>query len=291
MFVPVMDTTLPEFVPRFCPVCGAPTSVNDNLTRVACTDRKCSGRVAARFNDFCDHFQVKGIGVAGLTRCIEQYEIYNPYQMVQIAKWGHELYTDIPVRIGKRVNKALVEVAGRGLGLPEIVETMYLPDIGASAAQSLFGDMRYDGWLGELGALVDSPFKVQEKLGIQGTGLGARAEKINMTLGDYHDDIVESVDILGGFAEPVEGAVILHGAYTSKVATSLARTKRDFYQLVEDSYSGYHVIWENSVNKNSDFLITGSGSVTGKMRSAEKWGVPVFNEDEFLAWLDKGAGE
>lgn len=286
MSILVKDTNLPDFVPRLCPICKFDLEVNESLTKLYCTNDICPGKVAERFNDFCTHFSIKGIGLAGLTKCIDYYGFANPFNLVSLALDNEIFYEGIPDSVQLSVTNQLVNLYNARLTLPEIIEGMYLPSIGRSSALAIFGDVSKDEWNNDyLNKCFDLTY-LKEKLGISQYE-SQRAINIRESLLTFYEDINSSVDIMNGFIEPNKSSINLVGAYTDKVPTDLARTKRDFYKFMADNFPDINIIWKDSVTKGSNFLISGTGEATHKLEKANKMGIPVFDENSFIDWLQE----
>ena len=117
------------------------------------------------------------------------------------------------------------------------------------------------------------------------------AANINDSLEEFHEDLLQAEQIypkikkvdLDADGRPITG---IKGVYTDKRKTDLAKTKKEFYLLIEDSFPDLHIDWESSVTKETGFVITGTGNRTSKLVKAEKYGIPVFqSEDELIDYL------
>jgi NAD-dependent DNA ligase len=283
----VRDLNLSDIIPVECPACGGDTVINDTYTKLRCVNRYCIGKVAERFNDFCDHFSVKGIGLSKLTQLINEYDWHNPYSLVEaaISDESDDYFSSIAPSIRPKVIGQLRSIYEHRLTLPELVEALYLPYIGHSSAQKLFSSITKEDWDNNcLNDYLDQD-TIQDTMGIVSSN-SIMAANIANTIGDFYGDISLAVSIMGGFLEPNNTSFSMIGAYSDKVPTDYARTKRDFYEFVRNNFTNVDINWVNTVTKDCDFLIVGNlDANTNKMKKAMKYGIPVYNEDTFIEYL------
>lgn len=294
-------------LPENCPDCGELTVTNLALTELRCANPRCSGKVAIRTKRFLDDISVKDLGESGIQKSIEAEDFTNPFYMVLLAKGEdgsgkdpYPIYPGINADLNKRVCSQIMQAVYRGAKIGDIVTMLHIDGMGEGACRDLFkGCTDLESFFNKVIDPVNGRYFVQKALGIKEDTYSLRAIAVRDNLIEFEEDICDAVEVFGNvhFYQPdkdgVSSKVHLTGAYSDKVATTYAKTKKEFYNFIADNFPKFDIEWSSGITKESDFLINGTGMETGKTKKAEKYGIPIFGmqesisaEDEFIAYLE-----
>lgn len=288
-------------IPTECPYCGLPTEMQLGLTKLTCCNPRCCAKVAKRVEALLNDLGIKGIGEAGVQKFVDDYEVISPFEIFTLRginednePYDYPIYEGVNYKTDAQVKDELENWKKRGLALWEVAKLMHLPYLGEKSSKKLFlAYNTFEDFYNDKGEGVDALDFIQGLLGIKvdGQELSLQAANINDSLEEFHEDLLQAEQIypkikkvdLDADGRPITG---IKGVYTDKRKTDLAKTKKEFYLLIEDSFPDLHIDWESSVTKETDFVITGTGNRTSKLVKAEKYGIPVFqSEDELIDYL------
>lgn len=289
-------------IPTECPYCGLPTEMQLGLTKLTCCNPRCCAKVAKRVEALLSDLGIKGIGEAGVQKFVDEYEVTSPFEIFTLRgvnedsePFDYPLYEGMNYKADAQVKDELESWKKRGLALWEVVKLMHLPYLGEKSSKKLFLVYNtFEDFYNDKGEGVDAVDFIQNLLGIKvdSQELSLQASNINDSLEEFHDDLLQAEQIypkikkvdLDADGRPITG---IKGVYTDKRKTDLAKTKKEFYLLIEDNFPDLHVDWESSVTKETNFVITGTGNRTSKLVKAEKYGIPVFQtENELINYLN-----
>ena len=290
-------------IPTECPYCGLPTEMQLGLTKLTCCNPRCCAKVAKRVEALLNDLGIKGIGEAGVQKFVDEYEVTSPFEIFTLRgvnednePYDYPLYEGVNYKMDAQVKDELENWKKRGLMLWEVAKLMHLPYLGEKSSKKLFlAYNTFEDFYNDKGEGIDAVDFIQSLLGIQGDAqeLSLQASNINDSLEEFHDDLLQAEQIypnikkvdLDADGQPITG---IKGVYTDKRKTDLAKTKKEFYLLIEDTFPDLHVDWESSVTKETDFVITGTGNRTSKLVKAEKYGIPIFQtEEDLIDYLEK----
>ena len=289
-------------IPTECPYCGLPTEMQLGLTKLTCCNPRCCAKVAKRVEALLSDLGIKGIGEAGVQKFVDEYEVTSPFEIFTLRgvnednePFDYPLSEGMNYKADAQVKDELESWKKRGLALWEVVKLMHLPYLGEKSSKKLFlAYNTFEDFYNDKGEGVDAVDFIQNLLGIKvdSQELSLQASNINDSLEEFHDDLLQAEQIypkikkvdLDADGRPITG---IKGVYTDKRKTDLAKTKKEFYLLIEDNFPDLHVDWESSVTKETNFVITGTGNRTSKLVKAEKYGIPVFQtENELIDYLN-----
>lgn len=290
-------------IPTECPYCGLPTEMQLGLTKLTCCNPRCCAKVAKRVEALLNDLGIKGIGEAGVQKFVDEYEVTSPFEIFTLRgvnednePYDYPLYEGVNYKMDAQVKDELENWKKRGLMLWEVAKLMHLPYLGEKSSKKLFlAYNTFEDFYNDKGEGIDAVDFIQSLLGIQGDAqeLSLQASNINDSLEEFHDDLLQAEQFypnikkvdLDADGHPITG---IKGVYTDKRKTDLAKTKKEFYLLIEDTFPDLHVDWESSVTKETDFVITGTGNRTSKLVKAEKYGIPIFQtEEDLIDYLEK----
>lgn len=280
-------------IPTECPECGDELVIQLNLTNLQCSNPHCPMKIAQRTISMIKDLGITGLGESGVTKIVNEYTLQNPIDLISgIPDLTQEIYEGINDSLNDRLMASFTEVKNRGQYVHEAVALMHLPNLGTRRSKDLFKGIEtmddLEGFL-ESCAIPDSGEElIRSQLGIGNVNdVTTTVTLIKDTLAIYQDDILDGLSGLNLISEKTlaDGVQKFQGVYTDKVATDLAKTKKDFYRYVESNIPEVSIDWGSSVTKDIDFVITGTGDLTNKLKKAEKYGIRVLTEEEFFDWI------
>lgn len=271
---------LPEFhMPAFCPVCGAPVSVDEEEAAVRCTGAECPAQLARNIIHFASRnaMDIEGLGPAIVHALLEaglirsQADLYF-LQAEQVAaleglgeKSAHNLLAELEESKKKPLEKVLYAFGIRHVGEKTAkVLAQHFPSI-EQLEQAGVEELTAVRDIGEKTAV-----SLKEWLGSQqGQHLIRRLQQagVNMT-----QPQTQQGDKFAGLTFVLTGT--LHGF-----------TRGECQKLIE-SLGGKVT---SSVSKKTSYVLAGE-EAGSKLEKAQQLGIPVLTEEEFLQMVgDKTA--
>lgn len=263
-----------------CPECGSPLTRYEGEAAHYCTnDASCPPQIKGKIEHFVSR---KAMNIDGLgSETIDQF--YQEGLIHNIA----DLYTlkapDIACleRMGKKSAVNIMEGirASKEVPFERVLFALGIRFVGETTAKTLAKAFRSIDALAE--ASLDDLMQVDE--------IGARiAQSILQYFADARNrEIIERLRDAGVQMQMAEQ----DGAeYTDKLAGKsivisgvFARHSRDEYKEMIERNGGKNV---GSISKKTTFILAGENMGPSKLEKAQKLGVPIINEDEFLRMLE-----
>ncbi len=268
------DRGEPFRMPESCPNCGTPVVVRGPFT--LCPDRfGCSAQLKGRIVHFASRhaLDIEGLGAETAALLVDQ----------ELVRELADLFSLTPDRLlplpgfARRSSEKLVEgiQARRRTELSRFLFGLGIPEVGVSVAGDLARHFRTFTALREAGE--------EELQAIRGIG-PRMSEQIRAFLGDERNDrairaVLREMEELSVPEEsagegPFAGKAVVFTGGLESMTRSRAR------RMVEEA--GGRVT--SSVSGETDWVVAGPGSGS-KLRKAEQLGVPVLDEEGFLALL------
>ena len=263
-----------------CPECGSPLTRYEGEAAHYCpNDASCPPQIKGKIEHFVSR---KAMNIDGLgSETIDQF--YQEGLIHNIA----DLYTlkapDIACleRMGKKSAVNIMEGirASKEVPFERVLFALGIRFVGETTAKTLAKAFRSIDALAE--ASLDDLMQVDE--------IGARiAQSILQYFADARNrEIIERLRDAGVQMQMAEQ----DGAeYTDKLAGKsivisgvFARHSRDEYKEMIERNGGKNV---GSISKKTTFILAGENMGPSKLEKAQKLGVPIINEDEFLRMLE-----
>ena len=263
-----------------CPECGSPLTRYEGEAAHYCTnDASCPPQIKGKIEHFVSR---KAMNIDGLgSETIDQF--YQEGMIHNIA----DLYTlkapDIACleRMGKKSAVNIMEGirASKEVPFERVLFALGIRFVGETTAKTLAKAFRSIDALAE--ASLDDLMQVDE--------IGARiAQSILQYFADARNrEIVERLREAGVQMQMAEQD---SSEYTDKLAGKsivisgvFAHHSRDEYKEMIEKNGGKHV---GSISKKTTFILAGENMGPSKLEKAEKLGIPIINEDEFLKMLE-----
>ena len=263
-----------------CPECGSPLTRYEGEAAHYCTnDASCPPQIKGKIEHFVSR---KAMNIDGLgSETIDQF--YQEGMIHNIA----DLYTlkapDIACleRMGKKSAVNIMEGirASKEVPFERVLFALGIRFVGETTAKTLAKAFRSIDALAE--ASLDDLMQVDE--------IGARiAQSILQYFADARNrEIVERLREAGVQMQMAEQD---GSEYTDKLAGKsivisgvFAHHSRDEYKDMIEKNGGKNV---GSISKKTTFILAGENMGPSKLEKAEKLGIPIINEDEFLKILE-----
>ena len=263
-----------------CPECGSPLTRYEGEAAHYCTnDASCPPQIKGKIEHFVSR---KAMNIDGLgSETIDQF--YQEGMIHNIA----DLYTlkapDIACleRMGKKSAVNIMEGirASKEVPFERVLFALGIRFVGETTAKTLAKAFRSIDALAE--ASLDDLMQVDE--------IGARiAQSILQYFADARNrEIIERLREAGVQMQMAEQD---SSEYTDKLAGKsivisgvFAHHSRDEYKDMIEKNGGKNV---GSISKKTTFILAGENMGPSKMEKAEKLGIPIINEDEFLKMLE-----
>ena len=263
-----------------CPECGSPLTRYEGEAAHYCTnDASCPPQIKGKIEHFVSR---KAMNIDGLgSETIDQF--YQEGMIHNIA----DLYTlkapDIACleRMGKKSAVNIMEGirASKEVPFERVLFALGIRFVGETTAKTLAKAFRSIDALAE--ASLDDLMQVDE--------IGARiAQSILQYFADARNrEIVERLREAGVQMQMAEQD---SSEYTDKLAGKsivisgvFAHHSRDEYKDMIEKNGGKNV---GSISKKTTFILAGENMGPSKLEKAQKLGVPIINEDEFLKMLE-----
>ena len=263
-----------------CPECGSPLTRYEGEAAHYCTyDASCPPQIKGKIEHFVSR---KAMNIDGLgSETIDQF--YQEGMIHNIA----DLYTlkapDIACleRMGKKSAVNIMEGirASKEVPFERVLFALGIRFVGETTAKTLAKAFRSIDALAE--ASLDELMQVDE--------IGARiAQSILQYFADARNrEIIERLREAGVQMQMAEQD---SSEYTDKLAGKsivisgvFAHHSRDEYKEMIEKNGGKNV---GSISKKTTFILAGENMGPSKLEKAEKLGIPIINEDEFLKMLE-----
>ena len=263
-----------------CPECGSPLTRYEGEAAHYCTnDASCPPQIKGKIEHFVSR---KAMNIDGLgSETIDQF--YQEGMIHNIADLYALKAPDIACleRMGKKSAVNIMEGirASKEVPFERVLFALGIRFVGETTAKTLAKAFRSIDALAE--ASLDDLMQVDE--------IGARiAQSILQYFADARNrEIIERLREAG---VQMQMAEMDSSEYTDKLAGKsivisgvFARHSRDEYKEMIERNGGKNV---GSISKKTTFILAGENMGPSKLEKAQKLGVPIINEDEFLRMLE-----
>ncbi len=269
----------PFVFPANCPVCGAPTKLNETETTYVCTaTATCPAQLQGRLESFAkrERMDIAGIGEE-MARALVQSGLVK--KVTDLYSLTEEKLLTLE-RVGKKTAQNLLKgiEASKSRGLGRLLSALSIPNVGES-----------------MGGLLARAFPSLDRLLAASKADLAQVEGFGPTRADsvwefFHSptgqELVADLRAAGlklteDVAAPVGNAL---AGKTVVVTGTLTKYKRNEIEALIEQHGGKAA---GSVSKNTSFLVAGA-EAGSKLAKAQALGVPVLSEEEFDALLRGG---
>lgn len=258
-------------IPRACPVCGSELEINDNHTKITCSNEACKSKLIGRLKKWVETMKIMELAPTTLEKLIDGGLIKNISDLYKadfsvIANWegfgerSVEIYT-------KNIQNA------RKATLSQFIAGYNINDIGEKVIQKIIDAKNFTTLQQFMESSVDELLceSVAE----------VTATKLLEGLAAVYDDMVETAKYVE-IEKPAEKA---SNKLAGKVFcfTGKACLPRPQLQAMAEANGGKCA---SSVSKNTSYLVTDDTDTgSSKNKKAKELGIPILTSEEFLAMV------
>ena len=268
-----------EFV-RECPVCGTPLERVEGEAAWVCPNKwECEPQITGRIEHFVGRhmMNIDGIGEevaialhrSGLVNDVADLYALTEEQLVSLDRFQ--------TKSAQRILRGIDE--SRQVPFARVIFALSIPFVGETTARVLANNAH------DIDTLMTMPAE-------QLAGIDEIGPKIAQSIVDYfaeprNRDIVErlraaglqmslSDDELASRSDRLAGKKIV-------ISGTFAKHSREDYKAMIEQNGGKNV---SSISKVTDYVLAGENMGPSKLEKANKLGIPIINEDEFLKMIE-----
>jgi len=269
--------------PSICPICESTTeyrqTANGEETAVLyCSNYNCPAVLKGRLEYAAGKkaLDIPGFGEAVVNELINKGFVNSLSDIFELTK--EELLTleGFAKRKAEITIEAIKNVQNKPLEAHRLLNAIDIPTIGESASKKLVNEFKHKVFTGEL--------SYEELVQVQDIGdTSANAYVDFFSKENNKIEVDKLLDLINlKFPEEIiipEGSTIINKKFV--ITGTLSKSRGHFKDLIEKN--GGKVT--GSVSKNTDYLLAGE-EAGSKLEKAEKLGVEILNENQFLELLN-----
>jgi len=260
-----------------CPECGTPLIRKEDEAAHYCPNtRGCPPQIKGRLEHFISR---KAMDINAAEATIDQ--LFREGLVRDVADLYNLRYEDVLVldRFAEKSAQNLVDSisTSREVAFPRLLYALGIRYVGETVARKLaeaFGSME---------ALIGSDQEALENVDEIG-------ERIATSLGEYFDEpdnmeIIHKLKASGLQMEMREQRSVLSNTLADKIfvisGIFLSHSRDEYKNIIEEN-GGKH---SASISKKTDFILAGENMGPSKLEKAQKLGIPILSEQDFLSMI------
>ena len=267
-------------IPKLCPSCQSELEKERDIVALKCKNDNCPEKVKKKIEYFVsrDALNIQGLGSKIVARLLELglisdfldiYELHNHREtLIGLEKMGE-----------KSVDKLLENIEkSKTISFDKIIYSLGIDYVGKSASKVLAQNFK------NIDNLINA--KLEELLNIEGIGDKVANSILNYFKNNKNFDIIYRLKYYGfnlSYEEEVKEYNSFITGYSFLATGKLNTYTRDEIKEIIIRNNGKYI---SSVSKNLDYLIVGE-KAGSKLAKAEKLGIKILTEDEFIEKLKK----
>ena len=268
------EGTQPYFLPKTCPVCGAPVERDEDGAHTRCTGAECPAQLLRNLAHFAsrDAMDIDGLGIAVVENLVGARLVKTPGDLYflneeDIAKLD---------RMGKRSAKKLMDALekSKGQDLSRLIYAFGIRQVGQKAGKILAARFK------NLDALQSAT--LEELTAVDDIGEITAQSILDWMASPQSRHLIERLKEAGiNMTAAEQGSDQRFSGMTFVLTGALEKFTRDEAGEMIEARGGKAA---GSVSKKTTYVVAGEGAGS-KLRKAQELGVPVLTEDEFLELL------
>ena len=269
------EGTVPYFLPKTCPVCGAAVRREEDGVAVRCTGAECPAQLQRNITHFAsrDAMDIEGLGPAVVQQLVESGLIHN------VADLYHLQAQDVAQldRMGAKSAENLIRAIEKSKGndLSKLIYGLGIRQVGEKAGKVLSSHFR------SMEALMSASEEELTEINDVG-GITARCITEYLSA-PQSQDLIRRLKEAGVNMESTAQLVDQRFAGMTFVLTgTLSRFDRKTAQSMIEDRGGKAA---GSVSKRTTYVVAGEAAGS-KLKKAQELNIPVLTEDEFAKMLE-----
>ena len=265
----------PYHIPEICPSCGGPVTREEGEAAIRCTNPECPAQLMRHMIHFSsrDAMDIDGLGPAVIEQLVERGLVNSPADLYVLEQSQIQELE----RMGEKSSQNLMDAIAHSKGndLYRLVYALGIPHIGLKAAKLL------TSYFGNIDAIFQA--SAEEISAIDGFG-GIMAESVRQFF-----DLSSTAHLIGRLRDAgvnmVSKTVVSDTRFAGKTfvltGTLPTMTRAEASAIIEKL--GGKV--SGSVSKKTSYVLAGD-EAGSKLTKAQKLGVQILTEEEFLQMVD-----
>ena len=268
------DGTEPYFLPKTCPVCGAPVERDQDGAHIRCTGAECPAQLLRNLAHFAsrDAMDIDGLGIAVVENLVGAGLVKTPgdlyfLQEEDVAKLD---------RMGKKSAQNLIQAIERSKSqdLSRLIYAFGIRQVGQKAGKVLAAHFK------TLDALEQAT--LEELTAVDDVGEITAGSILEWMASPQSKHLIARLREAGvNMTAAQQGEDRRFAGMTFVLTGKLERFTRDEAAEMIETRGGKAA---GSVSKKTTYVVAGEDAGS-KLRKAQELGVPVLSEEEFLSLL------
>ncbi|NTW70903.1 MAG: NAD-dependent DNA ligase LigA [Eubacteriaceae bacterium] len=271
-------TSLPYAMPKECPECGSPVYRKEGEADTRCLNASCPAQIRRKIVHFVSKgaMNIEGMGPSQVRKLLDHNIIEDISGIYHLEERGDEII-QLENMGEKSLKKLLASVEeSKNRDLAKLIYALGIPMVGEKISKVLAEKFR------EIDQLIHA--KADDLKEIDEIGEIIAEEVEHFFLNPDNLKLIQKLKDLGINMKSLNPEKPAQGLFKSAkfvLTGTLPTLKRDdAKELIEKN--GGNVV--GSVSKNTDYVLAGT-EAGSKLEKAEKLGVKIISEEEFLAML------
>lgn len=288
-----LDNRIPEHIFKYLPVdceyCKSPMVLNDEYTRLRCSNYSCRRHLAYRASNAFEKLGMKGFGPK---LCRDLLRINNLSFHLDILSLTEEQF---PSNMGKDTREKLYSTLqqNRTIDLPFLLELAQVDGIAGKTSERLVGDYNsFDAFFSEHSSF--EKLLAYYKKALNRRRVTRESTRITYALWKQKEDLlrIEKLFIINQRAELKLRVCMTGDIVSATVQDSFIRPRSKFIDLLNLKYKDIatFINAEKSIN-GSDILLTDSNRKTKKYNYALKNNIEIMTFGSFIELLETSVGQ
>ena len=273
------ELPVPE-APTECPVCQTPLVRKEGEVALKCPNRQCPAQIAEKIRHFVGRkmMDIDGLGDKLIDRFLDLGFISDIPSLYRIHARREELIE--LDRLGEQsVDKLLANIeASKERPLPRFLFGLGIPEVGERGAQDLARELR----------TLDAVRHADYEALLAVPNIGERTASEMQQWFEDEENRRTLDELLECGLAPVEAEGPVGDLFAGKTLVFTGRLEKFTREAAEELVAKWGGKAAGSVSKNTTYVVAGPGAGS-KLANAEKLGVEVLDEDQFLALLPPGS--
>ena len=266
--------TEPYFLPKTCPVCGAPVERDEDGAHVRCTGAECPAQLLRNLAHFAsrDAMDIEGLGIAVVENLVNAQLVRTPGDLYFLKE---EDVSKLE-RMGKKSAQNLLAALekSKSQDLSRLIYAFGIRQVGQKAGKILAARFR------TLEALQNAT--LEELTKIDDIGEVTAQSILDWMASPQSQHLIGRLREAGvNMTAAEQGSDRRFAGMTFVLTGALEKFTRDEASEMIEARGGKAA---GSVSKKTTYVVAGEAAGS-KLRKAQELGVPVLTEDEFLELL------